>query len=231
MTITALPTPVPTRNDPLNFSARADAFLAALPDFATEANALATEVNGYEAAALSSKNDAATSETNALAYKNAADASAQSAATAAGATLWVSGGNYSPGMVRYSPANFYVYRCTTTRNGSTTDPSADPSYWSLAGTAMPQMVIETSVAITMTANMHVVLTNAAASKATLPPSPAAGDVCAVTVANGLATNSIGYNAGGAARTIMGAAEDLLLDSQYCTVWMRYVEPTLGWRVV
>ena len=45
MTITALPTP-PSRTDAANFSARADAFLGALPTFGTEANALAVEVNG-----------------------------------------------------------------------------------------------------------------------------------------------------------------------------------------
>ena len=44
MTITALPTP-PTRSDPTNFASRADAFLAALPTFADEANALAAAMN------------------------------------------------------------------------------------------------------------------------------------------------------------------------------------------
>lgn len=43
MPITALPTP-PTRDDPSNFAQRADAFLAALPSFATETNAVAAEV-------------------------------------------------------------------------------------------------------------------------------------------------------------------------------------------
>jgi hypothetical protein len=43
--ITALPLPVPSSIDPANFDARADAFLGALPDFATEANVLATEMN------------------------------------------------------------------------------------------------------------------------------------------------------------------------------------------
>lgn len=49
--ITPLPTPVPSRLDPVNFATRADAFLASLPtfgdelnDFASEANALALEV-------------------------------------------------------------------------------------------------------------------------------------------------------------------------------------------
>jgi hypothetical protein len=51
-TISAIPTP-PSRSDPANFDARADAFLGALPDLATEvntwagqANALASTVNG-----------------------------------------------------------------------------------------------------------------------------------------------------------------------------------------
>lgn len=42
--ITQLPDP-PQRSDPANFAAKGDTFLAALPGFATEANALATEVN------------------------------------------------------------------------------------------------------------------------------------------------------------------------------------------
>lgn len=44
MTITALPTP-PSRSAPSTFSARMDAFLAALPAFVSEANALAVALN------------------------------------------------------------------------------------------------------------------------------------------------------------------------------------------
>lgn len=43
--INQLPTPVPTATDPANFDARADALVAALPDFVDQANLLATEVN------------------------------------------------------------------------------------------------------------------------------------------------------------------------------------------
>jgi hypothetical protein len=57
MTITALPTP-PSRTDAANFSARADAFLSALPTFGTEANALAVEVNGYATNAAASASTA-----------------------------------------------------------------------------------------------------------------------------------------------------------------------------
>lgn len=53
MPITALPAP-PTRSDATNFNARADAFLAALPTFANEANTLASEVNGYASNAAAS---------------------------------------------------------------------------------------------------------------------------------------------------------------------------------
>lgn len=48
MAITALPTP-PSRQRPDTFAAEGDTFLAALPVFATEANALAATVNNYAA--------------------------------------------------------------------------------------------------------------------------------------------------------------------------------------
>ncbi len=57
MTITALPIP-PTRQDPDNFSTRADQFFSALPAFATEANALATEVNANKNITVQASNQA-----------------------------------------------------------------------------------------------------------------------------------------------------------------------------
>jgi hypothetical protein len=54
MAITPLPTP-PSRNDPANFAARADAFLGALPAFATETNATALAADADAAAALASQ--------------------------------------------------------------------------------------------------------------------------------------------------------------------------------
>lgn len=81
MPITPLPTP-PSRDDAANFSARADSFLAAIPTFAVEANALADDVTAKQAAAADSEAAAADS----------ADAAAASAAAAA----------------TYDPANFYT---------------------------------------------------------------------------------------------------------------------------
>ena len=76
MAITALPTP-PSRQDPANFSDRADAFLGALPTFATEANALATDVNAKQVTtsaaaitAVSAASAAALSEANAASTAN-----------------------------------------------------------------------------------------------------------------------------------------------------------------
>ena len=57
MAITALPTP-PSRSDPATFAARGDAFMTALPTFATEANVLQTDVNAKQAAAAVSANAA-----------------------------------------------------------------------------------------------------------------------------------------------------------------------------
>lgn len=73
--ITPLPTPVPSRQDPDNFAARADAFLGALPTFATEANLLATEVNTNTLNAATSASNAATSASNAATSAASAEAS------------------------------------------------------------------------------------------------------------------------------------------------------------
>lgn len=101
--ITALPTP-PTRQDPTNFNDRADAFLAALPGFQSEANALSTEVN-------TRADDVQASHTAVLAATNI--------------TKWVSGTTYAQGSVVWSPINGLGYRRITASGSGTTDPSSD----------------------------------------------------------------------------------------------------------
>ena len=61
--ITALPTP-PSRADSSTFAARGDAFLGALPTFATEANALATQVNADSVTAANAAAQASAQVTN-----------------------------------------------------------------------------------------------------------------------------------------------------------------------
>jgi hypothetical protein len=109
MAITALPTP-PSRNDPANFAAQADAFLGALPNFGNEANALAVE-----------------------AQQSVIEAEAAAAAAIAGANApkWVSGTTYTEGTIVWSPSNYLSYRRKTTGSG-TTDPSLDSTNWQQA---------------------------------------------------------------------------------------------------
>jgi hypothetical protein len=74
-TITALPTP-PSRSDPVNFAARGDAFLGALPTFATETNLVASEVNTNATNAATSASTASTAATTAQSAASAASAAA-----------------------------------------------------------------------------------------------------------------------------------------------------------
>ncbi len=84
MAITALPNP-PSRSDPANFPERADAFMAALPTFAQEANLLQAQVNEAADAAGDSANAAASSAQDAATSRNQATAKAADAATSADA--------------------------------------------------------------------------------------------------------------------------------------------------
>jgi len=119
MTITALPIP-PSRQDPTNFSERADAFMAALPAFATETNATAVDVDADAVSAAASAVNAA--------------ASAAGANASANVSKWVSGTTYAEGDVEWSPVNFFSYRRKVAGAG-TTDPSADPTNWALVSGA------------------------------------------------------------------------------------------------
>ena len=119
MPITPLPNP-PSRSDPSNFSERADAFMAALPAFATETNATAVDVDADAVSAAASAVNAA--------------ASAAGANASANVSKWVSGTTYAQGDVEWSPINFFSYRRKVAGAG-TTDPSADPTNWALVSGA------------------------------------------------------------------------------------------------
>jgi hypothetical protein len=85
MSITPLPDP-PSRSDPTNFPERADAFMAALPQFAEEANVLQEQVNEAAEAVGADATAAAASAGYADGRAGAASASAsQAAGSASGA--------------------------------------------------------------------------------------------------------------------------------------------------
>ena len=81
-TITALPT-APSRADPANFRTRADAFMAALPTFASETNTVAGEVNSNASNAATSASTATTQAGTATTQAGNASASAAAAAASA----------------------------------------------------------------------------------------------------------------------------------------------------
>lgn len=113
--ITLLPTP-PSSTDPLNFDTRADEFLLALPNFGTEANTVASEINANAATCTSS----------------AASALSSSAIATAAANFkgtWASLGTGSvtrPASV-YHNSKFWVLLVASIANASTSQPgvSAD----------------------------------------------------------------------------------------------------------
>ena len=132
MAITPLPTP-PVRSNPANFSANADAFMTALPIFATEANALQVDVNAQQVSAANQVTLAANQVTLAAAQATQSAASAAASAASSTSSIWVSGTTYAIGNVRFSPATFQNYRRKTAGAG-TTDPSTDSVNWAILAT-------------------------------------------------------------------------------------------------
>jgi hypothetical protein len=95
----------------------------------------------------------------------------------------------------------------------------------LAGT--PDLNIVTTTTQTAVAYNQYVLTNVAVSTLTLPASPTAGAIVWVTPGNGLITNVMARNG----NNIMGIAEDMTMNNANGNYQMRYINATLGWRIM
>jgi hypothetical protein len=126
--------------------------------------------------------------------------------------------------------------------GTPTAPTASPatSTTQLASTAFVQAAIasvnaqtgvtlsvNSSAAISATAGQHIVCTNAGAVTVTLPSSPTAGQTVWITPGNGRSDNVIAR--GG--QNIMGLPENMTIDNASVTVQLRFINSTLGWRLV
>lgn len=232
--ISASPT-APQRGDRTTFSARVDAFVTWLAAAVTQFAAVATNVYNNAVDAYNSAVAGAASAVAALGSANAASATSAAlvisgaaavaaAAAIAGAAAWVSDTTYTLGYCVWSPINYQTYRRAVAGAG-TTDPSLDPTNWAALGASGLTVVTVTGTTQAMTAGNHYVLTNVAATTATLPATPSSGDTVAVTVANALTSNVIARNA----QTIMEVAADMTIDSLYATVTLRFLSSS--WRLI
>jgi hypothetical protein len=192
MAITALPpAPLPT-DTPAVFSSKAFALAAALSLFVTEANALATYVDGRAIAAAASAAAALVSETNAATSAFNANLSAVAAATSAGAPVWVSGSTYVPLFIVRSPVNGRLYSRITGGAG-TLDPSADPTNWKVVSIEAPNKIENTTATITLLTGVRSLMKFNAQMVALLPASPAEGDWAYAKIRNGRSDNEVDPN--------------------------------------
>lgn len=223
MPITALP-PAPSRSDPTNFATKADAWVAAMALFTTEANALQADVNTKQTNAATSETNAANSAASAATSAANALVSANAAANAPSAPKWVSGNSYNDGDVVWSPSTYLTYRSKGANPTSTTDPSLLPNNWTLMNSEYGKLII-TGTSVTAISGWHYILTNASQTNVTLPATANNYDRIRITVANGRVDNNVLRNG----LTIMGLSEDMLLNISTATVTLEYLNST--WRIV
>lgn len=89
------------------------------------------------------------------------------------------------------------------------------------------MVVDSSAAISASAGQHIVCTNASTVTVTLPASPVAGDTIWITVGNGRTDTVVARNT----QNIMSLAEDMTINNASATAQLRFVNSTLGWRLL
>lgn len=223
--VTPLPTP-PLRSDPANFAARADSFLGALPTLQTDLNAQAANAFANATDAADSSSAAAAARAAAQTAQGAAELAVQQTLAATAVPRWVSGTTYAQGALAWSPATSWTYRRSGAAGVSSTDPSADTANWALAAPAVLPVVTVGASTVALAAGARYSLTNAAATTATLPASPQAGQTLAVVAANGRRDNVIAR--GG--QLLQGLAEDLTLNLPAASVTLTWVGGAVGWAL-
>lgn len=214
-TITALPT-APSRASPSTFSTTADTWVAALPTWTTEANALGAFC---ETQAVNADASATASEASAAAAALSEDAAA-SAANFAGVWSTLTGPLNIPASV-YHSSQFWIL-LNNLADVTTSEPGVTSDWLRAPGQVNVRV---TATGVTAASGDHVYLT-AAGQTVTLPATAVAGDWVAVSV-GAFADTVIGRNG----LKIMALSENIALDVINTTTTLRYIDTARGWVIV
>jgi len=141
------------------------------------------------------------------------------------AGLWVSGTTYAIGNLRFDPTDGLLYRRLTAGAG-TTRPALDATNWALQTLPELTLIVDSSAATTGIKNREYWMSNTGAVEFTLPASPAVGDVLRVGFANGRFDNWVRRNG----QSIMGKAEDMLINIPYYSRRLRFMGGATGWGI-
>lgn len=145
--------------------------------------------------------------------------------TGLSAGLWVSGTTYSVGQLRFDPTDGYLYRRLTNGAG-TTRPGLDTTNWAMQTLPDWSLVNVSTTTQTAVRNLEYAMHNSGASELTLPASPSVGDGLRVAFTNGRTDNYLRRNG----QSIMGRAEDMLINIPNWARRLRFIGGTTGWLV-
>ena len=207
----------PSRNDPANFVTEADAFVAGMVTYQTQANTWASQANEL---ADNANTDATTATTQAAA-----------AIASAGATVYASGSTYgAPDVVVGS--NGHSYRCLSTGTIGDNPVGSVTGDWQVItlSAASPVSIITTSTTA-VDGYTYGISTATSAVTLTLPASPVAGlsFVRCFDPTGDWGTNNV--TIGRNSLLIMDTAENMTCDIPYDSFELRYMGAgSGGWRI-
>lgn len=196
-------------------------------DAYTYGSSMPSVVAGIDALAENAHINAVSANESATGAASSAAASEASSLASAGSSNFkgdwstLTGPLNRPASVAHAGRTWFLLQDLA--NVTTATPADGSAYWRAYDIFLP-MVHVSGTTQTAVASYHYSLDNAAASTLMLPASPADGAMVWITVANGRYDNSVARNGS----TIMGLAEDMLLDNP-TSYQLRFV--TNSWRLL